>query len=305
MLRDMLRFSAAHWALLPLEIGFVIVAKLFVLQRMRRFASRGSLQGVDWALLSGRKLWRLFFTTVIACNVVGFCGNIAVSVRFVQSAYFYSEAAKAWAVNDAAAGRSYQQQAGLKTQDGVSIASVQRFCEVAVLIMVISFFLIVGIKSHRVIASALRTLFTAEQKMLGMGLGEAASNQSRKLVAQASVQGRLLQRKIVGTFVFVFLTVLVRSVFTVIYALAQAFQDYGNPCSLSHCNPCKNQWSNILFWIINTPTFQFAAMLISSPLALLVALWGMSGVQSLERMSSHQVSVKTESTIRRGTTSMQ
>ena len=36
-------------------------------------------------------------------------------------------------------------------------------------------------------------------------------------------------------------------------------------------------YSNILFWIINTPTFQMTSLLVSSPLSLSVALWGMSG----------------------------
>lgn len=41
-------------------------------------------------------------------------------------------------------------------------------------------------------------------------------------------------------------------------------------------------YSNILFWIINTPTFQMVSLLVSSPLSLSVALWGMSGQRLLQ-----------------------
>jgi hypothetical protein len=42
-------------------------------------------------------------------------------------------------------------------------------------------------------------------------------------------------------------------------------------------------YSNILFWIINTPTFQMTSLLVSSPLSLSVALWGMSGTLLLQQ----------------------
>jgi hypothetical protein len=48
-------------------------------------------------------------------------------------------------------------------------------------------------------------------------------------------------------------------------------------------------YSNILFWIINTPLFQMLSMLFSSPSALLVALWGMSGVRAIEQMSTERL----------------
>ena len=282
VLFKMLLFSAAHWALLPLELALVIVAKLLVLQRMRRFASSSFAQGRSWLLFG-----RVFFVVVNVCNLVGFCGNIATSAYFSQAAQLYKEAAMAWAVNDAAAGKDLAMQAGARTQLGVSIAAVQRFCEVAVLLMTVILFLVVGLTCYKVIAKALRTLFFAQKKM--ESATGTVGNQDRKLFADAKAQGKRLQYKVVGTFAFVFVTVLVRSSFTIIYALAQRYQDYGNTCSPSQCNPCKNMYSHILFWIINTPSVQFIAMLISSPMALLVALWGMSDVSSLEQTAREEI----------------
>ena len=70
------------------------------------------------------------------------------------------------------------------------------------------------------------------------------------------------------------------------YAFAQAFQNNADRCARSPCNPCKNVYSNIHFWILYSPVFQPVIMIIASPLALLVALWGMSDAHVLEQMAS-------------------
>jgi hypothetical protein len=44
----------------------------------------------------------------------------------------------------------------------------------------------------------------------------------------------------------------------------------------------------IQFWMIYTPEFQLIVMLISSPAALLVALWGMTTKLALRLMNSSQ-----------------
>jgi hypothetical protein len=57
--------------------------------------------------------------------VIGFCGNIAVSVYFHRASQLYDDAAKAWAGNNSTAGKDLERQAGAKTQEGVAIASVR------------------------------------------------------------------------------------------------------------------------------------------------------------------------------------
>jgi hypothetical protein len=239
VLRSMLLFSAAYYMLYPLELGLVIFAKLLVLHRMQQFSAQRALQGA-WAMLP-----RLFLAVVIACILVGVFSSVGTAVFFSQSADLNGEAVQAWAANDTAAGKSFEQKAKDRTSKAVSTASVQRFSEACVLLLLISAFLIVGVKSYKIIVSALRTLFTAKQKLVSAA--GAAGQYGRQLVADASVQGKVLLLKVVGTFVFVFLTVLVRSVFHVLYAVAQGFQDYGNPCARSQCDSCKNVYASLPF----------------------------------------------------------
>ena len=136
-----------------------------------------------------------------------------------------------------------------------------------------------GFASYRIIALALRTLFRAEIRIISV----EGATKSRHLLSQAGSQGRRLQFKIIATCVFVFLTVLVRSVFSVMYALALSLNEISNKCSTSECDPCKNVYSHILSWILYTPEFQMVTMLIASPVSQLVALWGMSGVRAFEQ----------------------
>ena len=71
-------------------------------------------------------------------------------------------------------------------------------------------------------------------------------------------------------------------------ALSSALQNNGDacpPCTI----PCSNVWTLIETWVQYTPEFQLIVELISSPLALIVALWGMTSERTLQLMkSSHK-----------------
>jgi hypothetical protein len=54
------------------------------------------------------------------------------------------------------------------------------------------------------------------------------------------------------------------------------------------CGPCKTTFALILGCILFTPEFQQIVMIIASTSALLVALWGMTGVKEFERLPSAQ-----------------
>ena len=276
------RWAASHYALFPFELGLVVLAKLLVLHRMQLCAVRTS-HPERW-----RKARQGLLGVVVLLNALGICGNFGAAVNYNLAADFYVDSASAFAANSTAAGKELRSAGSQKDQVAGRLASIQRFSEVCVLMLIIAAFLMVGFFSSRVIASALRTLFTAQRKLVS--IAGVAGEQVAQLVAAASLQGRKLRRKFVGTFVFVFITVLVRSVFTVIYAVAQALQNNGDPCASSFCDPCHNVFSNIIGWILYTPVFQQVTILVASPIALLVALWGMSDVRALEQMGSIVVS---------------
>ena len=283
------RWTAAHYALFPFELGFTVLVKLIVLHRVQHFAVGRSSRPEFW-----RQARRCFLGVVVLLNALGICSNFGTAFYYNQAADANVDSASAFASNNTAVGKELRGVASQTHERAANVASIQRFSEVCALMLIITAFFTVGVFSARVIGSALSTLFIAQEKLVSTA--GVAGEQGREMVAAASLQGRQLQRKVLGTFVVVFITVLVRSVFTVIYAVAQALQNNGDPCASSFCDPCHNVYSNIHGWILYTPVFQNVIMLIASPIALLVALWGMSGVRTLDQTASKrfQMQLKTD-----------
>jgi len=144
---------------------------------------------------------------------------------------------------------------------------VQQFSEVAVLLIVILAFAVVGIAGARRVNSALRNMNDED-----------------------GAAGRQLRRQIVGTTAFVFVTFLLRAVFTIMLALARALQISDAACAATAnglCDStCLNNWRLMEIWIVLTPEFQSMIILISSPFAMIVALWGMTSKRALQLMKS-------------------
>ena len=174
-------------------------------------------------------------------------------------------------------------QADQKNTVALDAASVQQFCEVAVLLLIIVAFAVVGAACARRISSALLDMTDA-----------------------AAAAGRQLQRQIVGTVAFVFVTFLLRAVYSTMFALANELQDFSARTSCPSTSPCDASCYNVYrlmqVWLILTPEFQLMVVLISSPLALIVALWGMTSDLTLQRMQSNRRQMGTmRSVLLRGT----
>jgi hypothetical protein len=274
-------FASAFFILFPIELLFVANAQMFLLHRMFQFSLSASSQKHIWHLCG-----RFFFAIVNAGNIIGICGNIAAASYLLQGSNFSLKVVDAYVEKDYVSAKSFELQALSSISKGASLVGIQRLSEASVLIIIIAAFIVTSVNSNRIIISALRTLFTAEQRVAS--ISGLAGGQARELVAQAGSKGKSLQHKILGTVLVVFVTLLVRSVYSVLYALALSFNQISNPCSRSECDPCKNVYSHILSWILYTPVFEQGTMIVASPLAQIVALWGMSGVRAIEQMKVHQ-----------------
>ena len=98
----------------------------------------------------------------------------------------------------------------------------------------------------------------------------------------------------VVTTVVVFVAFVVRSVQSTMFAVARQLQDGARRCSgvTGPCDPsCFNVFTLIWRWASFTPEFQVTIVLVSSPLALLVALWGITSRQTLHAMKSKEQEV--------------
>ena len=144
-------------------------------------------------------------------------------------------------LNNTVAVPLHEQQSVVATSRSIPITAVQQISEAAVLLILISVYFIIGIRSYRIISAALRTLFKAEQLAAAKdGSANQLSSPQRQLISDASDQGQKLLLKVAITFILVFISLLVRSLFHWLYAFAQGGQDFANPCSSSQCSTCKN-----------------------------------------------------------------
>jgi hypothetical protein len=71
------------------------------------------------------------------------------------------------------------------------------------------------------------------------------------------------------------------------FGVAAVQQDSGTPCSLPlsptfYCSDCFNTYTHLWELFLNSPELLMAVYSVSSPLALLVSLWGMTSHKMMQ-----------------------
>ena len=138
------RLSSVYIVNHAMEFFCLSVAQLSVLDRMSDFAfppRLGSVKGLrfgQWAVLA----------VVMTGNAVSFCSNVAASVYYSQSGDFYNAASVASSENEI---ESHADLARSKDQIAYSTSSIQMFCEVIVVLIILLSVAVVGAAcAHRV-----------------------------------------------------------------------------------------------------------------------------------------------------------
>ena len=258
------RWCAVHFTTSALEFFSLSVAKLMVLHRMVSFAVPKGDSSAGRFVAAGR----MVMVCAVLGNVIGFTGNIAAAVQWNDASDRALAAAVAFAANSADASE-LSKLASQQEQVAAGTGSVQQFSEVTVLLLIIVAFLVVGVTCARRVSSALHRMDDDE--------------------SEASAIGKKMRRQIVATVVVVFATFLMRATYSTMWASANALQNQGDDCSsrLEPCNSaCANVYLLMLKWMLFTPEFQSLVLLMSSPLSLLVALWGMTTDRMLQLMNT-------------------
>ena len=105
--------------------------------------------------------------------------------------------------------------------------------------------------------------------------------------ADATTQGRALRLRFVGATAFVFVAFVLRATFsTQMSAVAYQLRDITTKSCPGDCDECHNAYDLFTQWMSYAPQFQLMIELVSSPLALLVALWGMTSKATLYLMKT-------------------
>lgn len=237
------------------------------------------------------KRWVFGGRIVTAIFILGcasmLAASIAAAVHHQQSAKAYRTALTYRATNDTAKYDEYMAVANTKEALVDRNFAVQQFCEAAVLLFIVAaFFSAAAVCARRIKVALLRLERMPAIRAL-TDFSHAASPDS----TEAVIQGTKLLRKIMGTTVTVFVSFLLRCAASTLTAIAFVLRDYGKECPgvTSKCDAsCYNVFTFITVWNGSTPEFRPTIVLISSPLVLLVMLWGMTTASIWQRLKPSQ-----------------
>jgi hypothetical protein len=279
----------------PIAFVCVSLAKLMVFDRLAEFAAVAG----PWI-----KIKRVAVLVVVLGNVVGIASHFAAAAIFQQSAQIFSAASASFAANTTildTIGLQYSSSGFKRVEQAFKAESVQAFSEALVLLFIVISFGVTAAACARKIKSSLL------------------------LVASASVaasEGRTIRLQIVLTSAVVFVTFVVRAAFSAMFAAAYSLQNssascrndqgeqagrcdascynvcvkcfqpyilkrFASACPVCFCNVLRSS-ALILRWMFYTPAFELTVEFVSSPLALLVALWGMTTQRTWQLMNSKQ-----------------
>jgi hypothetical protein len=266
-------YDSAFDILYAVEFLFLSIAKLAVLDRLEVFAAPW-VQSRDgrWA-----RAGRVVMALVIIGSAVGICGNIVTAVYKMESAGSARAAAAAFAANNTDSfveGLRIFQHSTERAQAATSAESIQEFSEMFVLLLIIFAFVVAGIQCVRRVGSALRTTARSVE----------------------TAAGKHLRRRIIVTTVVVFITFLPRASYMAFSAVSGVLQDGGSTicfdvCSMdpTRCSRPYNSFFHMQMYLSFTPEIRILVVLVSSPLALLIVLWGMTSSRTLQAMKDSQL----------------
>jgi hypothetical protein len=222
------RWRAANHMMYAIEFLCLCAAELMVLDRMSVFAAPGDVDMQKrWAAAG-----RVVMAVAVLGNAVGLAANAAAAVHLQKAAAAESTAASYFAANNTDKGNESSSSASKELQLGGSFASVQRFCEFAVLLLIVVAFVVVGVLCARRVKS----------RLLGVDAASAAA-----------ATGRALRLQMVGTTAVVFAAFFIRSVFSTFVAVAYASRDVGKEVD-SRCleadGPCHASCYNVYTQIV-------------------------------------------------------
>lgn len=260
-LMQFLRWLIGYLIVYPISFGFLLVAKLLVIDRLRTFAG---FQDSRWL-----RFGRLLVFTIAALCVLGMVSNIVAAGFLAASAQSFTAAAE---LNSTMAVPVYA-DAMSKRQSGTMVGAVHLFCEFIVLLLIVSAFLIAGIACARKFAQFLP------------GLGQASKGHGQ--LNDSTGQGiQHIRRQIVCTVSVIFASLLLRLTYSVMFGVANTLNNSSISCPTftDRCSSCFNNFTYMQVWMLYNPEFLCGVVLVSQNIALLVALWGMTSPRALSLM---------------------
>lgn len=199
----------------PIEFFCLSLALLLVLDRMLKFSNPESSISE-----------RVVVAAIITCNIIASCSSFASAAEHVQTAGYWRKTSAALAANITQDFELSRTNARVMTERSASTASIYFFSEVVALLIMVVSFSAVGFVTLRRIDGLLQAI---------------------RASSAAAATGRQLHANVIITTAFIFLTLLLRCTYSIMFTLSQKLQNSSNTCAASaipsvqnYCSTCFN-----------------------------------------------------------------
>jgi hypothetical protein len=262
------RYALVFLVLGSIELFFFGFAKLMILDRLSQFITTQSEILKRW-VASGR----CFMVIFVACSAAGFTADMVAAV-YMSIGNGYEIEAFDLLTHNVSHNNNQDEFADLlrlaseSTAIAYSALFVQHFCQVANDLITLVAFVAAGVACSRHMTSMLKS--------------------AAECMVDPADFGRELKRRIIGTVGAVFVSSMVKTVVSIMVALANQLTEQSTVTTddlfatddllcTDYCDSaCYNAYTRMFWWMIFAPQFELICNLISSPLTMLVALWGMT-----------------------------
>ncbi len=267
--------QAAFYVLYALHFLCLASAKLMVLDGLTQYASErvALAKGMQRPFRLLRSASAAVAAAACVCNVVGLVANSIAAYYFSRGADYEGDAAREYAVGDRRANSTVSEASRLFTL-GNAANSVQNYSEALVLVVIIVVFFAAVLAVTRILSVgnslALSIMQHAAQPHL-LHIRDAA--------AAGAAAGDRMRHRIMAAARVCLASFLVRAIWSILVAVSQSGYDYNHACGeypSGQCRPCQPAAVAIRFTLFFSPEAQMLVELVSSPLALGFALWGMT-----------------------------
>lgn len=248
------------------KVLFIFSAKLLILERLIFFAYLAGNSGLTNVfrarIVTGQ---RSFFGFIALCNVVIIALHCVAAHYSLQSVPLFQSSVQAYRRGDESTGDIFFTLGYSENETRYRFIAGSSIVEGLALACIVVVFVVVGGKCIHRVRTHTRNL---------------------RVTSDATAE---LQLKMYGTISVVFFTFLLRACFQFFLIAILANVVFSDQCKfVVGCNRCHDncqcQWRPIFSWLDFTPLLEVAVETVSGPVALLVALWGMTSARTRQAL---------------------
>ena len=273
-----------------LSFGCFMVAKLFVLNRLVNFCRPTFHESLQSKITILDRVFRVMVTIGLSLITCCGCAMAVYASRIAAQDFSYANALES---GDVAAFRGIS-ASRLNALAQLQISqSIMFSCQVVLLTLIVVAFVVAGLLcNHRIrnILSDVHSSVSANRPPRARNV-DAADSVLQHISDIERIQQAILdkaadlQRRVLGTVVVVFAAFILRSIFAALFAAGYAQNAAAPNRACGECEQCQSINYLISRWIYNTYEFHNAVSCLS-PLALSIALWGMTDQRMRKLISS-------------------